>query len=170
MCDRTFVKLAKVDKSQPPGIRLERVFLRSAQFAHRSNPLEPLPEALRSPAGLLDIEIEIMGDEEGRVTIILRASNEPNDTHARYDFTAEMVGIFEPIVGEENMPTQEYAAKNGVALLFPFLRETVANLTSRGRFGPLWLNPANIQALLAPADQAATPVEDPLNRDNGLTT
>jgi preprotein translocase subunit SecB len=32
-------------------------------------------------------------------------------------------------------------------MLYPFLREAVANLTGRGRFGPVWLNPFNFMLL-----------------------
>jgi preprotein translocase subunit SecB len=157
-----------MDQTKQPGISLERIFLKSAKFSHRSDPLAPLPEAMRRKGGSIDLEIEMSGSDDGGAALVLRASNDPKDDCARYDFVVEMVGVFEPIAGAENMRTSEYARTNGLALMFPFVRETVANLTSRGRFGPLWLNPTNIRALftavtdepvsddVAPADEPAT--------------
>jgi preprotein translocase subunit SecB len=45
------------------------------------------------------------------------------------------------------MPIADYMASGGGPTLFPFLRECVANLTGRGRFGPLWLRPINFVQL-----------------------
>jgi hypothetical protein len=39
----------------------------------------------------------------------------------------------------------------GVSMVFPFVREAIANLTMRGRFGPVWIDPLNVQAIVADA-------------------
>jgi len=46
-----------------------------------------------------------------------------------------------------NMPLDRYFTTSGAALLYPFVRQVVADLTSRGRFGPVWLNPMNVTAV-----------------------
>ena len=33
--------------------------------------------------------------------------------------------------------------------MVPFLRQTVADVTLRGRFGPIWLNPVNLRLTIA---------------------
>ena len=45
------------------------------------------------------------------------------------------------------MPLRDFLAGPAVALLYPFVREAFANLTLRGRFGPVWLNPFNVRAM-----------------------
>lgn len=57
-----------------------------------------------------------------------------------------MTALIEVKPGEANMPLEKYATISGVSLLYPFLREAVANLTQRGRFGPVWLSPLNVAA------------------------
>jgi hypothetical protein len=45
------------------------------------------------------------------------------------------------------MPLDRYFTTSGAALLYPFVRQVVADLTWRGRFGPVWLNPMNVAAM-----------------------
>ena len=57
-----------------------------------------------------------------------------------------MTALIRVIPGQENMTIREYLASgNCVAALFPFLREAIANVTGRGRFGPVFLDPINIR-------------------------
>lgn len=60
-----------------------------------------------------------------------------------------MSAILEKIEEHEKFELGTYLTSKGCALLFPFIRETIANLTARGRFGPVWLNPVNVVALMA---------------------
>ena len=52
-----------------------------------------------------------------------------------------MIGLFEQQNGFENLPMADFLGDSAPALLFPFLREAFANITTRGRFGPVWLQP-----------------------------
>jgi preprotein translocase subunit SecB len=59
------------------------------------------------------------------------------------------------------LEVDRYIAESTVQILMPFLREAVANLTLRGRFGPVWLQPISGRALAAKmreeADTEAAP-------------
>ena len=63
-----------------------------------------------------------------------------------YSIELTIAAVISVKEGEENMPLETYAMSSGLGLLFPFVRETVANLTARGRFGPIWLHPFNFVA------------------------
>ena len=69
------------------------------------------------------------------------------DGHYKFEITVvALVGV-KP--GGSNMSVTEYAQASAAALLYPFARELVANITGRGRFGPLWLLPFNFVAAVA---------------------
>ena len=91
------------------------------------------------------------------MAVLLRAKTVGEGHPYRIDIV--MQGIIEPIEGEENYPLAEYARTAGAALLFPFLREAVASITGRGRVGPLWLKPFNVQ--LAALDPDSMNVDMP---------
>lgn len=81
------------------------------------------------------------------MAVTLSVASDPEDQSSRYDFEVRMVGIFEPISGAANMALADFMVVNGGAILYPFAREAVANLTSRGHYGPIWLNPFNIHTV-----------------------
>src|SRR4030066_1745065 len=58
-------------------------------------------------------------------------------------FQLELTGIFEAIEGQENMGLEEFAKINAPALLIPFAREIISNITSRTPLPYLLLPPIN---------------------------
>ena len=59
------------------------------------------------------------------------------------------------VVGEvQTVPVAEFAHGPAVALLFPYLRQVVDDLTSRSPFGRILLPPTNIVALMANFDSS----------------
>ncbi|MDB4893593.1 MAG: Preprotein translocase subunit SecB [Gemmatimonadetes bacterium] len=137
--------MSPVNPAQQPGLQIAQIFLRHAHFEHTSDPLTVHPHTV----GEADIEISYATMELQKSTggsasgIMLRANTSASNSHI-YSFDVAVTAIVEPIDGEENYPLAEYAAVAGAALLFPFLREAVANITGRGRVGALWLKPFNL--------------------------
>lgn len=143
------------DRSAQPGIRLHSVFLAEAHFSHASDPLEPLPKNMERVTGSAGIQVTVNSPKDGVVAVRVRVSDDPDDKSSRYHFAAELVATFSVDDLAPNMPLREYALRHGAGLLYPFAREAVANLTSRGRFGPVWLNPVNLLGIVdASADVA----------------
>jgi preprotein translocase subunit SecB len=65
-----------------------------------------------------------------------------------YDgFQLELTGIFETIEGEENLDLKQFAKINAPALLMPYAREIISNITSRTPLPHLLLPPINIIAI-----------------------
>lgn len=58
-----------------------------------------------------------------------------------------MTGRFEAIEQTPNLSLQEFATVNGPAIVMPFVREVVANITARSRNGIVLLPAMNVLAL-----------------------
>ena len=144
-----------MDESKQPGIKLQTVFLKEASFRHRIDPMGSHPTDLRADSTSAELEVSVLAGSGGEMAVSVRVYDDPDVSDSRYEFSIEMVAIFDREVGKENMPLQDFALRNGAALLYPFIREAVANLTSRGRYGPIWLNPFNITAALQAGEEFA---------------
>jgi len=133
-----------MDPTREPGLQVGQVFMSSARFAHREDVLQ-LPH--KTDIGEVNVQVamqtHISEDKKGGM-IILAVRTLPGGQYV-YDFEIEMVGLVQQIPDQENMSIEEYVEKAGASMLFPFLREAVANITARGRFGPLWLKPINVK-------------------------
>ena len=84
-------------------------------------------------------------EEEKILHVILGVKSEDKD--ASYGFEIDMVGVFkfENSIPEEAI--KKFANINCPAILFPFVRETIADLTRRAGFTPLLLSPVNFARL-----------------------
>jgi preprotein translocase subunit SecB len=79
------------------------------------------------------------------VTIGIRiASREPS---GKFALEVSMTGRFEAIEQTPNLSLQEFASVNGPAIVMPFVREVVANITARSRNGIILLPAMNVLAL-----------------------
>lgn len=136
-----------MDESKQPGIRIGQIVVEYAHFGHRddyltlpaSTPVGSLPLAIKSTYGL--------SPDKTQAAIRVELTTDENKG-ALYLVNLAIVGLVQVSEGEENMPLERYAVLSGVVTLFPFVRELVANLTGRGRFGPVWLHPVNLAAAM----------------------
>ena len=141
-----------MDPTLQPGIRIAQVFLETARFEHRADHLSFPPETKVAPDVELSFDTGVAKDKKsGRVRIRVRTPELATDLYA---FDLQLTALLQQIEGEENFPLDKYVGTNGWAMLFPFVRENLASLTSRGRFGPVWLSPVNIMAIAANAGTA----------------
>jgi preprotein translocase subunit SecB len=132
------------DEAKQPGIRLVQAFLEKASFGHRGDFLDRDP---KSDPGITDMAISLesgVSDDGAGALVRARVRTKPT-TRGAYVFDVTMAALLERSE-PANMPLEEYVEMAGWTLLFPFVRETIANLTTRGRFGPVWLNPFNLKA------------------------
>ncbi len=141
-----------MDQSKQPGIQIAQIFLESAVFAHREDFLEFPPDSPVNPNVECALQSGLSPDRtKGIVRVRVRTlSQEPS----LYQVELLMSALVEQIGGHENFELEAYLKSNGWALLFPFVREALANLTGRGRFGPIWMNPVNVLALVSVGDTA----------------
>lgn len=155
-----------MDPTKPPGIKLVSLFLKEANFRHRTDPIDGAVPAFPE-TGSADLEISFFSGPGEAMAVSLRVSNDADQPDPRYDYSVEVVAMLDVDAAQANMPVNEYATRFCPALLYPFAREAVANLTSRGRFGPIWLNPFNIQNVvdLTQVDALRTTDEHPLAQE-----
>lgn len=126
--------------TQGPSVRIAQIFLGRTLFEYTSNPLERAPNEPISEAGT-NVQISIgMDDTQTRGVISVVVSSTP-ESASPYRFQLEMLGVMERLEGDTDL--REYLATAGPPTLYPFIREAVANITGRGRFGPIWLAPIN---------------------------
>ena len=134
-----------MDESKQPGIRLVQVFLEKAAFKHREDFLD-LPPDTEPDVPTLRVSLETGLSAEGSAALIRTRVRTKPKTRSIYEFDISMTALIEREKDSANMPLEKYVPLAGWTLVFPFLREAVANVTGRGRFGPVWLSPFNLRA------------------------
>lgn len=121
-----------MDKNKQPGIRFIRVYLSKLNYELP----KVKPKDFEYNLNFLDTY-----KIEGKKLISTLAIQ-------LYDrFQLELTGIFETIKGEENLDLGQFAKVNAPALLMPFAREIISNITSRTPLPHLLLPPINIIAI-----------------------
>lgn len=121
-----------MDKSKQPGIRFNGVFL--SKLNYELPQVEP--KKFKYNLNFLDT----YKIEENTLIFTL--------TIKLYDrFQLELTGVFETIEGEENLDLKQFANINAPALLMPYAREIISNITSRTPLPHLLLPPINIIAI-----------------------
>jgi len=133
-----------MDESKQPGIQIDQIFLHEAHFTHGANALA-LPPTHRIENLAVQLQTKFAGKPGGRGALVgVRVHT--SDPNAVYQIAVEILMAVSAVPGEENLDPLEYVQKFGPATLFPFLREAVATITQKGRFGALWLKPFNFVA------------------------
>jgi preprotein translocase subunit SecB len=136
-----------MDETKQPGVQIDQVILLNAEFSHGDKALS-LPASTRITNLNFNIETRTGAIESGKAAFLaVRATTDPEgDTEYLYRVSVEVVMVVSAIPGQENLPPVEYVQQMGPAAVYPFVREAVANLTMKGRFGSLWLKPFNFRA------------------------
>jgi preprotein translocase subunit SecB len=135
-----------MDQSKQPGIKIDQVFLFESRFAHRKDALA-LPPTTAIGELPINIEAKVLGKKGERAAAIMLSAATNDDPTLLYSLHVEIAAVVSVVPGEENLDPFEYAMGMGPAAFFPFLREAVASITWKGRFGPIWLKPLNFLAL-----------------------
>ncbi|MFA5338828.1 MAG: protein-export chaperone SecB [Candidatus Omnitrophota bacterium] len=121
-----------MEATKQPGIRFVRVFLSKLRFELPEVP----PKEFKYNFSFLDSH-KIEGN-----SLICTIAIELYDK-----FQVELTGLFEIIEGAENMSLEQFAKVNAPALMMPFAREIISNITSRTPLPHLLLPPINIIAI-----------------------
>lgn len=99
--------------------------------------------------------------EPARVEITVLVSISPQEGSS-FRFDVEITGEFDRVEGPQVLPLEEFARLNGPALVMPYAREIVTNITSRTRHGVILFPPVNIVQLVMEeeaAEGSSTPAE-----------
>jgi preprotein translocase subunit SecB len=141
----------RVDPDRQPGLRITQVFLSHARFEYKADPLTlSLPESAAQVQMNVDVQVLDLVQENGPPVagVRVRVRSDPRSVHP-YVFDVSMGAVIESEIGQENYDPKDYVVTAGAALLYPFVREVIANLTQRGRFGAVWIPPFNMQLVMS---------------------
>jgi len=112
----------------------------------------------------MEAQYKFSDDQRAGVIRLVVRTNPDSDGFYRFSvIVGALIGILE---SDKNFTLAEYVDTAGIAVLVPFAREAVANITGRGRFGPIWLHPFNFRAVSSPTGStdapapAATPAKE----------
>lgn len=131
------------------NFRLQQIYLTRASFGYRVPPLS-LPIGTPHPPQKITVSITIeqLLDEKGadsgarQLVAEVRSTPEDPEDKALCDFTVVMGAVVDEI--NRDVFSDRQLGEALATMVFPFLRETVASITGRSRFGPVWINPYNI--------------------------
>jgi preprotein translocase subunit SecB len=127
-------------------MQLLGMHLLEGAFRHTADPFAATKSEAKSnteaqPAAEIKVELA-KGDQPNTYLAILRVRIEPPANYSvSVAYAASMLMDPEGEAVPDNLDQQIMVT--GATLAFPYCRELVSNLTARGRFGPVWLNPVN---------------------------
>lgn len=131
-----------MDETKQPGLKIQHVFLVKAHFEHREDFLAlPLSHEVN-----VEVKIRSGGqvDAEGAAGLFGIVVHSNDELNPVYRFRVEMACLVQVDEDAPNLPVKEYFQEMAPTMMMPFLRETVASITGRGRFGPLYISPINM--------------------------
>lgn len=73
----------------------------------------------------------------------------PAGTASRFALEADVTGRFERADTATGMTLEEFSKTNAPALVMPYAREVVTNITARSRHGTIFIPPVNVFAIVA---------------------
>lgn len=131
----------------PATFTIAQIVLESAQLAHRSDYLSLAPNT-PVEAGEVAMQVQVQVEENATTAVVRVTLSNHEAEGALYRFEVIVTGIL--LLGQPfNKADTKALAVSGGGIVFPFVRETVANLTGRGRFGQLWVQPVSIAHAIA---------------------
>lgn len=135
-----------MDETRQPGILIGQIYVERAEFSHREDALNLPPNTQFQPNLQVRFQGGVGPDEKTgfvRISVQTRADDKP-----LYNIALTMIALLLVDGKKKNLPLKDYVRGAGPVMLYPFAREAVAGLTWRGRFGPIWMNPFNLSAVL----------------------
>jgi preprotein translocase subunit SecB len=142
-----------MDEKKEPGIRLVGVVVEHIQF-------DDMKAGEQKPKDLkigLHIERRI-GPESSEAVLNWRLQSADPAT-ATFFLEVTIAGRFEVDSPNPNMPLDVFLRVNGPALVVPFAREIIANITARSRHGIVFLPAINVVEAVQQAEAAAVPTQ-----------
>lgn len=133
-----------MDETKQPGIICNAIILKKSNFIR-------FPHLSKETTPDLNFHIDINIDEQKKhstVTLSAMLKIIGDDSKPQIEIEIEYIGLFSVNDDESNMDLDVFSEKNAPAIIFPYLREHIHDLTLKGGFGPIILPPINIYAAL----------------------
>jgi len=131
-----------MDKTKQPGIINQGIFLKSLTFKIEE-------ENMSNRDYKLDFDYNYMITDEGQGLFVeLSVDVMKNIEKPAFDLKFVLLGIFSVEQDKENMDIKLFAENNAAAILMPYAREVISNITSRTPCPALIMPPVNVMAVL----------------------
>ncbi len=146
MVDQTSASNVVAAARAEPNIRVMGQYIKDLSF-ESPNVGKAMDVPVESPQ--LQVEVNVNARQVGPMvfeSVIEFEANATSKTGALYKLAIEYGGMFKL----ENMPqeaVEPFLLVNAPALLFPFVRRLIADLTREGGFPPLMLDPIDFASL-----------------------
>ena len=132
--------------SQQPKFAIQRVYVKDISFESPG-----APDTFRiqgKPSVNLDLNTKNQSLEDGlwEVVLTLTITAKAEDERTLYLAEVQQAGVFE-IAGLEGEMAEQTLASLCPSILFPYARENIDSLITKGTFPPLMLAPVNFDAL-----------------------
>ena len=128
------------------GLVCEKAAFEQILFPSDASKVERLRPDLRYEFA---VQLQVTEREEEGVSVELAIRVEADENVPQpYNVEVRYRGDFSFGELPEGLSRVSFARTNAAAILFPYVRETISSLTSRGSAGPLILPPVNVVALL----------------------
>lgn len=139
-------------------LTVAQIVLEQVEFKRRDDYATLAPNVPMAPSSVnLGAQLQRPEEPSNAVVVRLTASSEEG---ALYQFSVTFAVFYMTEAEKEDAAIENLDRQllvTGSTMLFPFIREVVASLSGRGRFGPTWLAPTNFQALMANAPLETVP-------------
>lgn len=125
-------------------LAISQIILESVDFRHTESPLTS--EMQLVPRTETSLQIEVIEGEDNRAAVRLKIDCEAPDSPYQYHASYLVVFSYE---GDPPKDLGKRLAVTGANMALPFVRELIANLSSRGKFGTTWVAPTDFNAVVA---------------------
>lgn len=137
---------------------IAQIFLEEAQFRHRTDPLD-MSVGQQTPPTPAEISLDLRASSDGG-SVAVRLRVESKAPEATYFYSVSYIVLF-TIGGAMSEQLGDQLLVIGGTMAMPFVREAVANLSQRGRYGPTWLSPVNFSDIVKGKRREETPSQAP---------
>lgn len=129
------------------GLSCSKASFEQVLLPGKDNPIQRLPPDLSFQ---FSVGLRCGGEEGQPVFAELSVEVEPDeDVGQPYRVAVTYFGEFQLGNLPKGLSREGFMRNNAAAILFPYVRAAVADLTNRGGLGPLILPPLNVAALLS---------------------
>lgn len=136
----------QVSEVNGPGIRVEQVILEEVVFSHRADFMQ-LPADTKADIGTATMKVGVgVTDPPDRALLHFDLESSP-DNRPVYNVRLRLTAFFSATPQTRDF-LRKFATTAGPGLIVPFVREALASITSRGRFGPVWLKAINTRQIV----------------------
>lgn len=132
--------MVQENKNRDSGFKIHNILLVESSFTRIPNVVFE-DENVKTD---INIENEISIENEKNLVSVIQNVSFTSIFHEekQVSINIKMVGVFEK-VGESPLTLEEFGNVNGVAIIFPYIREHLSNLSMKSGIGNIILPPTN---------------------------